>query len=813
MARSVPKNRREWQKGVSFGSAGRLGAHAAGFEPAENGFLTYQTCGAIFTLIRPDRLVIGGLQLPPRYTVQEKTLSWTLRVAHYRAPAQRGFAAVNLQVLASVLSPAITFASQTDTIFRWRWQVRGSPQWCAFPTRNGVETAHYSRGYPLRPFDPVAASCFEAGPYAVGREPPAGTLGWNAPWLITFNPAGERNVPVLWVFHNGRPRRIEVTTYEYMDFSFARPFGRISAMPLYGSAQIDREELAGFRKGKGLGRLRRWGDFWASVLRGLPDEIDEYFRIDEEAGVIEVRNVGRRLDGKRPAVCPVPPFLEAARTTRYPIRIQSEPLPVPRGCRDVCTHYGPYRLVKGPELRYTMPLCPYIDRVLAPMRVVNDRRAAGLTRRLRGFFEHPKYIHGGDGDYDPASLLDILHNLRVLAWAVWALPERQRPAARSALTRNFARLFRKASYIYYREPVTGRRFARDPKVFEWCGNVTYDMDWYNGMNLAGLFGGVYFGAIQAETVRRQWRLVRDIAAYFEIFQDWATMVPWTDMRGEVLNIDCCRHGIQGMIGLARLAEQFGYRRDCDVARYIASRYMVFLAAEHALPDLYRRGRVPTEPWGRGQGSMTIGFGGLYERDAVPAKFTSASRHPYTLSPLTPEHMLFLRDYGPLEKLQRYESELLDKEVPGWDNWSANVLSGRKTQPNIEQRRAGYHFYMLDPHLFLRMLVLDWPSQKAIGKIKDLSGQVIATALVADAPKVLCPAGMRFEGTVWDAKRRVLTIRARAAKPTRVTWEILWPDKPARIEGPHGAKHRFENGRLMLTADIDGEITWRLQYGR
>lgn len=803
----------KWQRGVSFGSAGRLGAHAAGFEPPENGYLTYQAAGAGFMLIRPDRPVIGGLQLPPRYTVEEKTSSWTLRVASYRATAQPGCPAVDLRVLTSVLSPAITFATRTDRTFRWRWQVRGSPQWCAFPTTEGITVAHYSRGYPLRRFDPVAAHLFEAGPYLARREPPPGRLPWNSRWLLTFDPAGRRNVPVMWVFHGARPQRIEVTTYEYMDMHFARPFVRISAMPFYGSAEIDREELAAFHRGKGLAGLRRWGDYWAAALRGLPDEIDEHFRIDEGSGTVEVRDVGRRLDGKRPTVCPVPPFLAAATTTRYPLRIRSKPLPAPRGRGDLFTQYGPYRLAKGRELRYTMPLCPYLDKVLSPVHVTGNRRAAALTRRLREYFKDPKYTYGGDGTYDPDTLLDILHNLRVLAWAAWALPEGQRPAARREIVRDLARLFGKRSYLYYREPVTGRRFARDPKVFDWCGNVTYDMDWYSGMNLAGLFAGVYFGAIPAETMRRKWPLVRDIAAYFEIFQDWATMVPWTDMRGEVLNIDCCRHGIQGIIGLARLAGRFGLRRQRDMAAYIASRYMVYLAAEHALVDLLEAGRVPVQFWGRGKGDEVLGFGGIHERDGVPAKFTSSVKNPYTLSPLNPPHMLFLRDYGPLEKLRRYESELIDQHLPGWDTRPRKVYFASRPHGSIERNAGAYHFYMVDPHLFLRMLVLDWPSRKAIGKVKELSGQVIATALVADAPKVLCPADVAFGGTVWEADRRILTIRARARKAARATWEILWPEAPGRVEGPTGASRRFRKGRLALTADVKGDVVWRLWYKR
>lgn len=52
MAKRMHARARRWQRGVSFGSAGRLGAHSAGFEPAENGYLTYQTLGPTFMLLR-----------------------------------------------------------------------------------------------------------------------------------------------------------------------------------------------------------------------------------------------------------------------------------------------------------------------------------------------------------------------------------------------------------------------------------------------------------------------------------------------------------------------------------------------------------------------------------------------------------------------------------------------------------------------------------------------------------------------------------------------------------------------------------------
>ncbi|KKL68515.1 hypothetical protein LCGC14_2124210, partial [marine sediment metagenome] len=667
---------------------------------------------------------------------------------------------------------------------------------------------HYARGYPLGEFDPDAAYLFEAGLRA--KSAPR-RLRWNAPWMLTFNPMGRRDVPVLWIFHGARPKRIDVTTYEYMDFRFAKPFGRISVMPLFGSARIDRDLLADFCAGRRLGELRALGDFWAHALGRLPDTLDETFRIDESAGVVHVRNVGRRLDGRRTGACPIPPFLTAAADAGYPVRIESPALTAPGNRGDLATHYGPYRLVKGGRLEYTMPLCPYLDKVLSPVRVTGDRRAAAMTRKLRAYFDDPRHTYGGDGTYNPDTLLDILHNLRVLAWAGWSLPDDQRPPAHAAIVRDFHKLFRPESYLYYREAATGRTLARDPKVFDWCGDVSYDMDWYSGMNLAGLFAGVYFGAIPANSVRKQWKLVCDIAAYFEIFQDWATMVPWTDMRGEVLNIDCARHGLQGMVGLARLADRFGKTRKRDLARCIASRYMVFWSAEHALPDAYRRLDVPTGKWGRRQtksATMVLGFGGLREYDAAPSVVTSAVKNPYTLSPLNPEHMLFLRDHGPLAKLQRYEGQVLDKEVPGWDTSPAKVYFGDRGPDSIERNTGAYHFYMVDPHLLLRMLVLDWPSRKAIGKVKELSGQVMAAALVADAPKVLCPAEVEFACTTWDAKRRVLTIRARAAKAAQATWEVLWPEKPEKIDGPRGGKRRFRNGKLTLTAPCYGPIEWR-----
>jgi len=174
-------------------------------------------------------------------------------------------------------------------------------------------------------------------------------------------------------------------------------------------------------------------------------------------------------------------------------------------------------------------------------------------------------------------------------------------------------------------------------------------------------------------------------------------------------------------------------------------------------------------------------------------------------------MLFLRDYGPTARLQRYESKVLDRAVPGWNTDPATVYFRGRPPSNIEHNTGGYHFYMLDPHLFLRMLALDWPSRRAMAGVKELSGQVIAAALVADAPKVLCPAAIAFAGCEWDAKRTTLTIRGEASEPTTATWEVLWKTGPKRVIGPGGSRHRFRKGKLTLTAKVAGPVEWELRY--
>lgn len=811
-------SRTSWSQGVGTTSAGRLGAHAAGYEPPENGFLTLRSDGETIRWIDDESIDIGALHLPPTHTRHSHTQSWVLRTTEISAPGQDGFPNLKLRTVLSAARPDVVFDSSTDRMLRWRWPVQGSPGWIALPTANGLELVNYARGYPLKPGHPAAALFFGSG--AIPASNPD-SVRWSQKWMVTFGLTGKPRPcpPLLWVFHGPKPRKVDVISYEFMNLQFSSPFGRISVMPLSGTAAVDHDALRGLCEGKGREPFAAWCNHWADLLRRLPDDVQDQYRIDEEAGVVHVRQSGSRLDGKKPSRAPVPPFLSAAET-RYPVEFATPMVEPPAGFGELYSHYGPYRIARSSELQYSIPLCPYLPKVLCPKEIMGDSEASNITRRLRKKMDDPAQTYGGDGTWDADSLLDILHNLRVLAWAAWSLPQADRETVRAGLVRDFPRLFRKSSYLYYTEPVTGRRFCRDPEIFDWCGDVTYDMDWYSGMNLAGLFAGVYFDALEPATVRRQWSLTKDIAAYFEVYQDWATFAPWTDMRGEVLNFDCARHGAQGMIGLARLAETFGDADTRDRARYIASRYMVLWAAELALPELFHTGGVPTNPTGRsGPGRLDIGLGNdLRERNAAIHIVTSGASHPYTLSPLTPEHMLFFRDYADLEHFEEYERNALGEDCPHWQSSPHKTL--RSDDPEyVHERISGQCFYQTDPHYFLRLLVLDWPVAEALEGEEDPSPQVLAAALARIGPMVLAPATVRFMGCRWDAKARVLEIEAErpiGGKKKRlqhesVAWEILFDEEPREIQGPDDAETNFHDGRLTLRTAANGTLTWRVRY--
>ena len=193
---------------------------------------------------------------------------------------------------------------------------------------------------------------------------------------------------------------------------------------------------------------------------------------------------------------------------------------------------------------------------------------------MAAYLRKPTLTFGGDDTYDPANIQDVLHDYRLLAWAAWSLDDKARKAASLRLVRRL-RSLRPGNYRTWDEHFTGREFLAEKRIWQdSAGDVTYDYEWYNGMQLAGLWAGGHFlhgGAKVAKAAARHWDIVRGLGDYFSLVNDWATGCFWTDIPGEFMWMDGFHFGWQGLIGLYRLAKRLGKDEQANQAAYLASK--------------------------------------------------------------------------------------------------------------------------------------------------------------------------------------------------------------------------------------------------
>ena len=92
-------------------------------------------------------------------------------------------------------------------------------------------------------------------------------------------------------------------------------------------------------------------------------------------------------------------------------------------------------------------------------------------------------------------------------------------------------------------------------MFAVRGPVSYDADWYNGFELAGLWAWRYFGDRREglALARKHWNLWTGLRDYYEIYHDWAVCNSLSDPRGNLLDFDCMRNCWAGLLAYARLA--------------------------------------------------------------------------------------------------------------------------------------------------------------------------------------------------------------------------------------------------------------------
>lgn len=770
----------QWTEGLSATSIGRFGGLNNGFVHRINGFLA-MAAGVNDLYVEADLSVSLGRFDPLEPFRPRSRGDWTCLRHDLIGEDEKRLGTV----WQSLLSPAVLFES-TGRDFTW-FNDR-SCQILAFyyPTKKGIQRVSSN-------------ATFEEA--------------ISEPWVLGVAHAHKKTrvVPMLFVFQR-RPKRVYNLNSDFHQFQFAGKAGYVAVMPLFGPARMDRDQLRPWRGGLPKDVLAQCRT-WAKALLAYPVACEEHFEIDEARGVVRIHNRIRYVEGKNDFgvtpehLVPVSPSIALAAEKGYGISFDGRL--VDMGMK---TYLGPYRAARGKELTYTIPLVRQLTQAIAPVRLRNEPKARRLTQRLREELPSPTLTFGGDNTYDVNNIQDVLHDMRVLGWATWSLDEPERRAAADAMLKRLS-AFNRSNYRTFTDHYSGRHFVGEKEIWQTTGDVSYDYEWYNGMELAGLWAGMYWLDPDrvARLAERRWDLVEDIARYFELYNDWATSAFWTDLAGEFLWMDGFFFGWQGLCGLHRIARALGKQDVADRTAYLVSKNAVARWVGWSMND-YVQAAMDAGLNLRGAGGPhdqktpdldSQHVGGFLEREGFALSPTYAPGN--AIGYMVPEMYLFYRDHPHIvERLAKGQDIYLERDIPDWHRKPAFGKPGARWQ-----YPSHWHFYESDDQIFVRSLVLRRPMADLAGLMNEISGPVAEAILVAGAPMVVVPTDARFRGSEYDAKAKELTVRLTA--PTDgLTLEVVWPEEPKSVQGARPLSKRSRSGAMVFRLP-KGQVEARLTF--
>jgi len=753
-ARSAGSDGR-WHPAVVDEMAGRYGAFMEGYRYRKLGHLALISDGLdVYSITFGENIFLGRPHLPSAYSYKE-SFNWVGVERSFDFKDKDG-RDQRLQVYESLLAPGFLYRT-SQSVFRWCWHEQIPGKGLVLPLASGIV-------------------CREEGErYLAGLHGPL-----SSPWmLVSFRGSRQpHDCPLLFIFERA-PREIEVVTHEFLDIRFSGPAGKIIVMPLYGV-----RKMGPIRRSSpqyiGQNRVpenksKTWADLtsagvaekcarWRERLLHYPVGCSEEYRFSANGDSLTVRNSYSFVsfeDAAGPPLSPLPPMLNAARLTGYPVRVE-EPL-VEAGYP---TNYGPLDYVRGETATYTIPACLYVDRTLAPVRVKGVEGIGKIEEALAAYIARPGWLWPGDHDYFLDDVMDTLHNLRLLAWATWSLPEPGRRRAIEQLARpGLSRLGDENNrYFFFEDPVAGAAYARDSTIFAQRGKTSYDSDWYNGFQLAGFWAYRYFGDRKhgLRLARKHWHEISGLYKYMEIYHDWALCCSVTDPRGNLTDYDCMRNGWSGILAYARLARDLGRHEEYSRARYLASKNMVSHYTQWTLQDFFYDWAASYAP-DSGKGYLRHAreeITGIERIDGYGSLDLVApdDRSPYNLSANIPEHSLLLSDFGLRDKVALLTHDLMPKHIPDWADFDPYASRGRPGSWGAANAAGARYFYFIDPHLFVRAINLNEPLEKLLSyrRLEWLSGQAIEAMLVGSRPMLVVPTDVEFYGNLWDEKERSLT---------------------------------------------------------
>jgi hypothetical protein len=784
-----------WYPAVVDKMAGRYGAFMEGYRYRKLGHLTLISDGVdVYSITMGDNIFLGRPYLPPAYSYDE-SFNW---IGVQRNIRFNGGDATGqwLKIYESLAAPGFLYETN-QRLFRWCFLEQLPGQGFVLPLASG-------------------AVCRREGTrYLSGVDGPL-----SSSWLlVTFSGSQQpHDCPLLFIFEHP-PEKIELVTHEFLDMRFDRPAGKIVVMPLYGLLKTEHKTTASWFESVPR-KLVEQCNAWRERMQHYPVSCSEEYSFSEDGLKLTVRDTYEYVsfDGaKSPETAPIPPFVNTARLTGYPVELQGKIIET-----GYPTYYGPLDYLEGETLTYTVPACSYVDRTLAPVRVKGVKGIGEIEKALAAYIERPAWLWPGDHDYKPDDVMDTLHNLRLLAWATWSLPDsKRREAVKDLAEPGLGRIGdANNSYYYFKDPVAGAVYARDSTIFAQRGKTSYDSDWYNGFQLAGLWAYRYFGDREKglELARRHWPLWTALRNYMEIYHDWAICCNVVDPRGNLTDFDCMRNGWSGLLAYARLARDLGHHEQYRQTKFLASKTMV---AHHVQWNLQKFLHEWSAAYAPDSGKALLrhakkditGIEGLdgYGRIRVVSPDDGS---PYNLSANIPEHSLFLDDFGLKDMAAHLTYDLLPKHIPDWADFDPNTYNGGQGHWSSANAVGGRYFYSLDPHLFLRSINFNESVEKILSsrKLEWLSGQAIEAMLVGSRPMLVIPTDVEFYGNLWDERDRSLTFTL-GTKGTAKQVEVQIRNCPGikKISPDTSYDYNPQTRRAVLSLEISGKHRTKLNF--
>ena len=445
---------------------------------------------------------------------------------------------------------------------------------------------------------------------------------------------------------------------------------------------------------------------WLDLIAAPPTACREEFEVRGDR--VAIRQSFTSYDGEACRVVPLPPVAGFS-----PLQSQPQSRLLAQGLM------GRFRVVDGSQWESEIQMDWALGKP-APTRHVDAQGLSPIPEEL---------AYAGDVTWEPGSAMDQLLALRVWAPLAAVCPPSIWSTIRPQLAPPSAQRL-KESLAVFAEPVSGLQWAKEAKLFEEAGDVSYDSDWYNGFELSGLWRAAQCAdaAISepARLLARGAKAERQLLTnYFSIFHDWELGAAWTCPRGCGWNTDCSHNGMEGLLAQAALCREEGDAEGAEFAFYLAAKTASALMAAEWLVDyqigigfaLDGGGACNLLPEAQGGSAAsetsqekqrtTFGMSGIYTARGADAQ-TAASRNPYALAGNFPEFCLLQRKYGRMERYREIVAEWERKHAARYEDWHAFYIAGNPYPQ--EARIQASVMYHLAPDIAFRLWTLDQPGE-------------------------------------------------------------------------------------------------------